>query len=149
MIQATADRWWRLARSRRVLHWFAWFNRVVLALAFLPSGVTKLLGRRFTVLSIEDPVGFFFEALYRTGAYWRFLGFVQLAAAIMLLIPRTQALGALIYFPIILNIYLITVSMGFRGTPYVTGAMLLSSLYLLCWHYDAWRSIIFTRRVED
>ena len=142
MAQNLMDRWWIAARRHRVLHWFAWLNRVLLAVAFLPSGVTKLLGHRFTRLSLADPVGFFFEALYRTGIYWRFLGFAQLTAALLLLIPRTQALGALMYFPIILNIFLITVGIGFTGTPYITGAMLLGSLYLVCWHYDSWRSLI-------
>lgn len=136
------DGWWREARRHRLLHRFAWMNRVLLAIAFTPSGVTKLLGLRFTRLPVADPVGFFFEALYRAGIYWRFLGFAQLAAALLLLIPRTHALGALMYFPIILNIFLITVGIGFTGTPFITGAMLLASLFLVCWHYDAWRPLI-------
>ncbi len=31
------------------------------------------MGNRFTILGLDDPIGFFFEALYRTGFYWRFL----------------------------------------------------------------------------
>ena len=116
---------------------------MLLALAFLPSGYTKLVGHRFTILPIDNPVGFFFEALYRTGYYWRFLGLVQIAAALLLLIPRTHAIGALVYFSIIVNVFLITISLGFYGTPFITGLMLLGSLYLVCWHYDAWRSLLF------
>ena len=142
-LQTLADRWWSNARNRRGLHVFAWTIRVLLALAFLPSGYTKLAGHRFTILPIDNPVGFFFEALYRTGYYWRFLGLVQIAAALLLLIPRTHAIGALVYFSIILNVFLITISLGFYGTPFITGVMLLGSLYLVCWHYDAWRSLLF------
>jgi hypothetical protein len=124
-------------------------NRALLALAFLPSSTTKILGHRFTVLGLDNPVGFFFEAMFRTGIYWRFIGVMQLVAAILILVPRTHALGALIYFPIVLNIFLITVGIGFQGTPYITGAMLLSSLFLLCWHYDAWKRLVFPERVRS
>ncbi len=93
------------------------------------------MGERFTLLEIDTPVGFFFEALYRTGFYWNFIGIAQLLAALLLVIPRTSSLGAILYFPIILNIYIITVSMHYRGTPYITGLMLLGSVYLIVWDY--------------
>ena len=128
-------------KKNRLLKIFTVFTRVLLALAFLPSGLTKVLGNRFTVLGIDDPIGFFFEALYRTGFYWRFLGICQLAVALLLVIPRTATLGALAYFPLILNIFVITVSMGFTGTPVITGLMLLASIYLLCWDYDKLKKI--------
>lgn len=128
-------------KRNRLLKIFTVFTRILLALAFLPSGLTKVLGNRFTVLGIDDPVGFFFEALYRTGFYWRFLGICQLTVALLLVIPRTATLGALAYFPLILNIFVITVSMGFRGTPVITGLMLLASIYLLCWDYDKLKKV--------
>jgi len=130
------DRLHARVRSSRLLRVFTVFIRIILALAFLPSGVTKLLGNRFTMLGLDNPVGFFFEALYRTGFYWRFLGICQLLAALLLVIPRTATIGALVYFPLILNIFVITVSMHFQGTPIITGLMLLADLYLLCWDYD-------------
>jgi hypothetical protein len=37
----------------------------------------------------------------RTGFYYTFIGVSQLTAALLLLIPRTTLLGAIIYFPII------------------------------------------------
>ncbi|HEV7905244.1 MAG TPA: hypothetical protein VGO96_15490 [Pyrinomonadaceae bacterium] len=117
-------------------------TRVLLALGFLPSGLTKVVGNRFTILGVDNPVGFFFEAMYRTGFYWRFLGLCQLAAAALLLIPRTATIGALVYFPLILNIFVITVSLHFTGTPFITGLMLLASLHLLCWDYDKLKHLI-------
>ncbi len=122
-------------RSKKLFVLFTWTTRVLLAIGFLPSGLKKAMGERFTILGIETPVGFFFEALYRTGYYWNFIGFAQLLAALLLVIPRTKTLGAILYFPIIINIYLITMSMQFRGTTYITGMMLLGSLYLLIWDY--------------
>ena len=133
------------ARRSRVLRAFTVFTRVVLALGFLPSGLTKVLGNRFTVLGVDNPVGFFFEALYRSGFYWNFLGLCQLAAALFLLVPRTATLGALLYFPIILNIFVLTLSMHFTGTPFITGLMLLANIYLLCWDYDRLKCLFESR----
>ncbi len=135
------DRLHARARQSRRLAQLAILTRILLALGFTPSGLTKLLGNRFTSLSLEDPVGFFFEALFRTGFYWRFLGLAQITAAAFLLIPRTATLGAVIYFPIILNIFLITVSVGFQGTPFITGPMLLGATFLLCWDWHRLRGI--------
>ena len=124
------------ARRQRWLRVFTVLTRVLLAVAFIPSGLTKTLGNRFTRLGLDSPVGFFFESLYRTGFYWRFLGLCQLAAALLLLIPKTATLGALVYFSIIINIFVITVSLHFTGTPFSTGLRLLANIYLLCWDYD-------------
>jgi hypothetical protein len=101
-----------------------------------------LLGERFTVLTIDDPVGFFFEGLYRTGFYWNFLGFMQLLVGVLLLIPRTSFFGAILYLPIIINIFIIVVSMNFTGTPIIAGLMLLANLYLLFWDYKKLKQIV-------
>ena len=69
-------------------------NRILLAMAFLPTGLVKATGQRFTLLPVDTPVGFFFEAMYRTGPFWRFIGVVQVASAVMLLIPGTALLDA-------------------------------------------------------
>ena len=124
------------ARSQPWLGRFTLMNRLLLAMAFLPTGLVKATGQRFTVLPISNPVGFFFEAMYQTGPYWGFIGLSQVAAAVLLLIPATATVGALLFFPIILSICLITWGIGFGGTVYVTTAMLVSVVYLLAWDAD-------------
>ena len=114
---------------------FTWCTRFLLFLAFLPSGLKKIMGLRFTTLSVESPVGFFFEALFRTGFYWNFLGFMQLLAGFLLLVPRTATFGALLYFPIILNILIIVSALHFTGTPIIAGLMLLAVVYLILWDW--------------
>jgi uncharacterized membrane protein YphA (DoxX/SURF4 family) len=136
------DRLHARVRASRWLLRFTWFTRILLSLAFLPSGMTKLLGNRFTLLGTDTPIGFFFEALYSTGFYWRFLGLAQLGPALLLLIPRTTTLGAVLYFPVILNVCLITWSLHFQGTTWITSFMLLGSVYLLCWDYDRWKRVL-------
>jgi len=63
-------------------------SRILLGLAFIPTGLVKLLGERFTVISVENPIGAVFEAMYQTGAYWHFPGFAQMLAGALLLVPR-------------------------------------------------------------
>ncbi|HLL73031.1 MAG TPA: hypothetical protein VK363_16445 [Pyrinomonadaceae bacterium] len=143
------DRAHARVHGHKALRVFTVCTRVLLALGFLPSGLTKVLGNRFTMLGLDSPVGFFFEAMYRTGFYWRFLGLCQLAAALLLLIPRTATLGALVYFPLALNIFVITVSLHFQGTPVITGLMLLANVYLLCWDYDKLKHLFAVRRIVE
>ena len=135
-------------REKKIFKLFTWFTRILLAIAFIPSGLKKLLGERFTNLGLESNVGFFFEALYRTNEYWNFLGFMQLLTAALIIIPRTAFLGALCYLPIIININIIVFAMKFTGTPYITGLMLLANMYLLFWDLDKVKrivSIVFER----
>lgn len=128
----------RLARVRAtpLLQRFTLMNRLLLAMAFLPTGLVKLTGQRFTNLSVDDPVGFFFEAMYRTGPWWRFIGLVQVLAAVLLLFPRTATLGAVLFAPVVGSILLITVGVGFGLTAVIVGGMLLANLWLLCWDAD-------------
>ncbi len=123
------------ARQNKWLRRFAIFNRVGLALGFLPSGFVKIMGERFTDLSVKHPMGNYLEALHRTGFYYTFIGVLQVTAAVLLLIPRTATLGALLYFPIILNIWILTLAVRFEGSWLSAPLMVLANLYLLCWDY--------------
>jgi uncharacterized membrane protein YphA (DoxX/SURF4 family) len=125
-----------------VLQYFTAVTRILLAVGFLPSGLTKIQNHRFTSLPVSNPVGFFFEAFYQSGVWYQFVGWAQVVAAVLLLVPRTAALGALLYFPIIVNIALVTIGVGFTGTPLLTVLMALGSLYLVCWEYDKWRALL-------
>jgi hypothetical protein len=111
------------------------FNRIVLAAGFIPSGMQKVVGERFTVLPVAHPMGHYLDALYQTGFYYTFIGGMQVAAAVLLLIPRTATLGAVIYFPIILNIFILTIAVRFDGSLLTSPLMVLANMYLLCWDY--------------
>lgn len=134
-ISSKLDRLHLRARENKWLWFFAIFNRFALAAGFIPSGMVKILGERFTDLSVSHPMGHFLYAFYRTGYYYTFVGVLQIAAAILLLIPRTSTLGAMIYFPIILNICILSFSVRFEGSLLTAPLMVLANLYLLCWNY--------------
>lgn len=143
-LETRLDRWHRRARAIPALYRLAIISRIALAVAFIPTGMVKVLGRRFTRMSPETPIGYFFEALYQSGPYWEFIGWGQVVAGVLLLIPPATTLGAVLAFPIVLSVFVITVSLQFRGTPIVTGGMLLASTFLLCWDYHRLKAIVFS-----
>lgn len=109
--------------------------RIFLAWGFLPSGIVKIIGDRFTVLTPMHPMGHYLDAVYRTGFYYTIIGISQVTAAILLLIPRTALLGALLYFPIILNICIVSIAVRFEGSLLSSPLMVIANIYLLFWDY--------------
>jgi len=142
-ISSTLDRLHLQAKENRWFRYFAVFNRLALAAGFIPSGMVKILGERFASgVNANHPMGHYLEALHTTGYYYTFIGVVQVTAAILLLIPRTATLGAFLYFPIILNICILTFAVRFDGSLFTAPLMVLANLYLLCWDYDKWKFIL-------
>ncbi|WP_240337077.1 DoxX family protein [Rufibacter psychrotolerans] len=141
-LSAKLDQLHLQARSNKWLYLFAVFCRAGLALGFFPSGLVKILGERFTALSVNHPMGNYLEAVYHTGYYYTMIGVMQVTAAVLLLIPRTAVLGAVLYFPIILNICVLSLSVRFEGSLITSPLMVLANLYLLCWYYPAWKGIL-------
>lgn len=133
---------------RRWTQLFTAFTRCLLALAFIQPSITKILHKPFTILPDSNPVGHYFKALMDTGFYYEFIGWAQLTAAILLLIPRTSHIGALLFLPIIVNIAVLTTSVGFVGTWLLTILMSLAGLWLFCWEYDRLKPVIFRTREE-
>tara|TARA_R100000935_G_C2837405_1_gene168931 strand:+ start:2615 stop:3019 length:405 start_codon:yes stop_codon:yes gene_type:complete len=121
------------ARKNKWMGYFAIFCRITLAMGFLPSGFVKINGERFTDLHNLHPLGQYLQALFHTGYYYPFIGVMQITAAILLLIPRTALLGAVIYFPIILNITILSLALRFEGSLLTAPFMVLANLYLFCW----------------
>lgn len=125
---------------------FTDFTRVILFVGFFAPGVHKLMGIPFTNLPLDNPIGAFFNALYQTGFFYQFLGAAQVLAAILVLFRRTATLGALMFFGITLNVFIVTISIPFgSGTPIVTGLMFLASLYLVCWNFDKLKPLLALR----
>jgi uncharacterized membrane protein YphA (DoxX/SURF4 family) len=137
--EARADKWFIK---------FAVFCRIALAASFIPAGYVKIAGERFAAgLPSNNPLGHYFDALHITGYYYTFIGIAQIITAILLLIPRTSLLGALLYFPFIVNICVLTYATRFDGTRIIT-VMLLASLFLLIWDYDRLKHILPFKQPE-
>lgn len=143
MIANQLDRLHAWLRPQPLFATFTTLTRIMLAIGFIPPGMTKLLGHPFTIISPESPIGAFFEAFFQSGSYYAFVGLSQVLAGMLLLIPRTALLGAALYLPVICNIVVITIAMGFQGTWVITVFMLAANLYLLFWDWHRVRPILF------
>lgn len=129
-------------RSSRWLQLFTAGTRILLAIGFIFPGLQKFEDRPFTVMPPSAGVwAEYFHVLYRTGYYYDFIGGCQIVAAALLLIPATAHIGNLIYFPIILNIAVLTNATFGSLTPYITLLMLLASTWLLCWDLDRFKPL--------
>lgn len=125
---------------------FVIYLRYLIGFAFIFASLVKIQGLRFTAESgAENPINsawHFFETLYESGIYWRFLGLAQFITGVLLVTQRYAKLGAILFLPIIANVFVITVSYDFRGTPIITGLMLLSTLFLLYWDWDSLKVLL-------
>ena len=131
--EARSDKWFKI---------FAAFCRILLAAIFILTGIVKIRGQRFAEgLPHNNPLGHYFDALLLTGYYYTFIGIGQVIAGILLLIPRTALLGAVMCFPIITNICVLTYATRFDGTRGTT-MLLLACLFLLVWDYDRLKHIL-------
>jgi hypothetical protein len=133
---------------RWYLQLFTVFTRIILAVGFIPPSYKKIIHQPFTSLPDANPVGHYFNALYQTGFYYEFLGWGQMIAAILLLFPRTAHWGALMFLPIIVNIAVLTASVGFKGTWVLTLLMSAAALWLVAWDYDRLKPILFPTRKQ-
>jgi hypothetical protein len=133
---------------------FIVYTRYLIGASFVFASIVKIKGERFMndMSMINDsPIhsaGHMFETLYQSGLYWRFIGISQLIAAFLLMTQRFSKLGALCFLPIILNIYIITVSYDFVGTIYITSLMLLANIALLIWNWDELKTLFNLSRSE-
>ena len=74
------------------MRYFAVFCRIALAVGFIPSGIVKVMGERFTGLPANHPLGHYFDALYLTGFYYTFIGVSQLTAGFRGMVPSALTL---------------------------------------------------------
>lgn len=116
--------------------------RFLVGFAFIPSGLTKLLNRRFTNISTDDPIGYFFEGLQQATLYWNFLGFCQVFSAFLLFTQRFATLGAVLFCGIIFNIFIITLSLNFKHTWIITLLMLCAGILLLVWDWYKIKTLV-------
>lgn len=135
--------------TSRLLQIFTAMTRLLLFVGFLPPGMIKILNRPFTVLPDSHPVGHYFNALYQTGAYYQFIGWAQVIAALLLIFPRTAHLGAILFLPIIANIAVLTNAVGFQGTWLIAIMMMLAATWLVLWEFDRIKPLIFGRRPQN
>lgn len=137
MLLAILERWKRLV----LVQLFTVYLRYLIGSAFIIAaiamgkltGTSNLLNSNSQSICDLQPIQQFFRVMSDSGLYWKFIGWTQIVAGVLLITQRFARIGALIFFGMILNIFVITVAYDFKGTPVVTGLMLMAVIYLLIW----------------
>ncbi len=119
---------------------------------FLQSGISFFLGLIFTTAGIEKLTGlpdiigpyYLIEELakYDLGLYGQFIAFSQIVIGFLLLTNRFRIVGAIMLLPMLSNILMITISLGWNGTPYIVTFFLLLNLLLLLLDYHKLKFIL-------
>ncbi|AKD54861.1 hypothetical protein [Spirosoma radiotolerans] len=126
---------------------FTIYLRYLLGAAFVFASIVKIQGQRFTTNSGSDaPINeswHLFETLYQSGLYWHFIGWGQCLAGFLLMTQLFSTLGAVVFLPIMLNIFVITISYYFAATPIITFLMLLANVYLLIWDWPRLSMVVW------
>lgn len=120
------------------LIFFALYLRYLLGATFIYAFAWKTwdmldINSMNTTASQDNPIWPTFQCLMKIKYLWLAAAYGQLISGILLVTQRFSLLGAIIFFPIIFCIFLITWSIGFEGTQYIVLLMLLATTYLLFW----------------
>jgi uncharacterized membrane protein YphA (DoxX/SURF4 family) len=119
--------------------------RLFLGLAFLTSGIAKFYGES----GMMGP-GWLFEKLepYGLRPYAVFIAISELVVGYLLLVRRFATLGAVMLFPILLNIIVLVTILNWKGTPYVVSVFLIMNGYLLSYDFHKLKFLISEDAVQ-
>ena len=116
-------------------------TRLFLGIIFFSSGMAKLTHGGF--IGIIGPVWLEERlATYGLGLFAQFVGWCQLLIGSLLLSQRFAVIGAIMLVPMLANIFVVTVSLEWRGTPYVNAVLLAMNAFLL-WDYRDRLKLLF------
>jgi hypothetical protein len=139
-------------KRNKTLQIFTIFLRYLIGAAFVFASIVKILGQRFTTNSGADsPINsawHFFETMYASGLYWNFIGWSQLLVGLLLMTQRWSTFGAVAFLPIIMNVFVITISYEFAGTPAITFLMLLANIFLLVWDWNKLKLLFISNNFD-
>jgi hypothetical protein len=107
--------------------------RILIGFAFVPAGLKKVLGQPFTDPEKTGPFHDFLHAFHATGGFYRFVGVVQLTAAVLLMTQRYARWGALLVLPVITAIMVFCWSTGVVPTAIVATLMWGGTAALVAW----------------
>ena len=127
----------------RFYYYLICFIRLVAGTLFIPSGLLKIQGYRFSMYCPQMYSGSFFYELYQTGMYWRFLGFCQLITALLLFSQRCTAFSTLLFFSICVNIFVYVAGAGLSDKTIIMIPVLVIALALIIWDWSRIR-ILFS-----
>lgn len=111
----------------------------MLGLIFLSGGMSKMMPFPGVIgpVWLEERL-----AEHGLGMFARFIAWSEAIIGLLLLTKQTRVLGAIALVPMLANILMVTVSMSWRGTPWIITFFLVNNLFLLAFHFQRWRPVV-------
>jgi len=126
-------------RDKKGIRFAVVATRLFLGAFFLTAGLSKLI-QGFP--GVIGPVWLEEKATpYGLALFARFVAYAEAIVGAMLL-TRFATLGAIMLFPMLFCILMVTMSMGWRGTPCVNGFLLVLNAGLLAYDWPKLKHII-------
>ncbi|MEZ4404723.1 MAG: hypothetical protein R3B06_32185 [Kofleriaceae bacterium] len=120
-------------------------SRIFIGFAFVPAGLKKVLGQPFTDATNAGAFHDFLHAFLATGGFYRFVGAVQLAAAVLLMTQRCAGLGAVVALPVATAIMAFCWSTANPPTVIVTTLLVVGLAGLVTWDVRGWAGLVDPR----
>jgi uncharacterized membrane protein YphA (DoxX/SURF4 family) len=146
----------RRRENYAALHkWFRLFVRFALAAAMLEYGMTKLIPTQFPPPSLQTlvtPVGdltlsaLLWTSIGASPAYEIFTGCIEVLGGVLLLVPRTTTLGALISFAAVTQVFVLNMTYDI-GLKVVSFHLILLALFLLAPDFERFVDFFLRARV--
>jgi uncharacterized membrane protein YphA (DoxX/SURF4 family) len=110
-------------------------TRIFLGFVFFTAGMGKLThGHYFPLTMFPMSLAKILEP-HGLSLWGEFVAWSQVIIGFLLMSQRFATLGAIMSLPLILNIFVITVSLDFKGTPYLNAFLIALNLFLLAADY--------------
>lgn len=120
-------------------------TRVFLGIVFFTAGMSKLMpfpgiiGPPWLEERLEP---------YGLALFAKYVAFAQIFVGLLLLTRRFATLGAVMLFPLLLSILMVTISLHWGGTPYVNAFLLMLNVSLLAADFHRLKFILFDNVTE-
>lgn len=133
-------------KQNRILQVFTISLRYLVGSAFVYAGVAKIdenvmIPESGASASVNTAYHFF-KTMFESGLYWHFIGWSQLVAGLLLMSQVFSTAGAVAFFPVMLSIFVLSLSFESIAVPVFTFLLLLGNVYLLLWDWSKLKFIV-------
>ena len=119
---------------------------VALGAFFVYKGINKHFLSPCKVYGPEDTVPLEYQNVitaFCNSGFNKFVGLFEVLAGLLLIIPRTRLIGALVLLPIISNIFMLHFKLDNRPHELVeTGIPLAINLLIIIYYYPTWKKLL-------
>lgn len=134
----------------KTLHYLTFALAVILGAFFIYKGIEKHFLSECKIYDADSPLPLDYRNLMTalcSSGFTKVVGFLEVLAGILLIIPRTRLLGSIILLPVITTIFLFHFFIDNRPHELVeTGIPLAITLLIFFSYYSTWKIIVTGKR---